>query len=158
MVVWNAQAFFTTNDVKFAAKIGYLHQLLAKYDVVVVVEAHGTDGGAKAWRPPIGCSAWWSAGPTAGSAGVGIVIKDSFLGNFENRPVWTTMWLGGPRSWRCGAVRVHWIFGPPIFIRAPKSRRMISMVCCLATMHLISCAAGAHEVPLGARHCPVQTK
>ena len=67
---------------------------MAKYDVVVVVEAHGTDGGAKVWWPPIGCSAWWSAGLTAGSAGVGIVIKDSFLGNFENRPVWTAMWPG----------------------------------------------------------------
>ena len=62
--------------------------------MLLIGEAHGTEGGNKAWRPPIGTEAWWSAGPTTAHAGVGIIIKKSFLKKFAEAPKWRVIWPG----------------------------------------------------------------
>ena len=59
---WNAQAFFTTCDVRFPDKIAYLHSLMGQHDAVLIQEAHGTAGTYRSWRAPNGCNSWWSAG------------------------------------------------------------------------------------------------
>ena len=92
--VWNGQAFFCSDPAKFQSKICYTKRLLDRVDLLLICETHGTDGGNKSWRPPIGSSAWWSAGPTIGHAGVGILVKDSFLKKFVEKPKWTVIWPG----------------------------------------------------------------
>ncbi len=92
--LWNAQAFFCVDEVKFNAKTAYAGSLLDRSDMLLLNEAHGTDGGNKAWRPPIGTTAWWSAGPTVGHAGIGIIVKDSFLRQFSGPHRWHIIWPG----------------------------------------------------------------
>ncbi len=92
--LWNAQAFFCDDATKFNAKKIYAKSLLDRADMLLLNETHGTDGGNKAWRPPIGTSAWWSAGPTTGRAGIGIIIKDAFLKQFSEAPIWRVIWAG----------------------------------------------------------------
>ena len=48
----------------------------------------------RAWRPPSGTRAWWSAGPSPGCAGVGIIVQLSFLAQFLAEPRWTVIWPG----------------------------------------------------------------
>ena len=91
---WNAQAFFAVDPTRHAAKQRHLLSLLTRAEAVLISEAHGTYGGNRLWRPPLGCSAWWSPGATAGHAGVGIIVKDSLLKKFDANPVWSTIWLG----------------------------------------------------------------
>ena len=93
-IVWNAQAFFAVEDNRRDAKHRYLLSLLGRSDMVMITEAHGTAGAHAAWRPPRGCQAWWSPGPTTGHAGIGIVVKDSFLHNFSEKPIWNPFWPG----------------------------------------------------------------
>ena len=87
-VTWNAQALFCapSDATRFYEKIGFLRRLLNQADVVLITEAHGTDGGNKAWRPPIGSQSWWTTGPTAGRAGVGVVVRTDFLARFNHPP------------------------------------------------------------------------
>ena len=94
VITWNAQAFFAADPLKHAAKEKYLLSLLGRADVVIITEAHGTQSGNRAWRPPHGCKAWWSAGPTTGHAGVGVVAKDVFLQKFDRTPTWSVIWPG----------------------------------------------------------------
>ena len=94
VVTWNAGAFFTTDPARFDAKVAYTRKLLDRADVLLITEGHGTDGGNKVWPPPFGCTTWWTAGPTAAHAGVGIIAKNSFLQNFESSPSWTVIWPG----------------------------------------------------------------
>ena len=56
--------------------------------MLLLSETHGTEGGNRAWTPPLGCSAWWSAGPTAGTAGVGVMANNSFLQQIAHQPKW----------------------------------------------------------------------
>jgi hypothetical protein len=91
---WNAQALFCSDPAKFLSKVCYLNRLLDRSDMILISESHGTAGGNNAWRPPLGCSAWWSPGPSSNSAGVGIIIKNSFLGLFSAAPQWTIIWPG----------------------------------------------------------------
>ncbi len=97
-IVWNAQALFCDSNAQNAArmeeKMGYLRRLLDQADIVMITEAHGTDGGNRAWRPPIGSRAWWSAGPTTGHAGVGIILRLDFLADFSEEPKWSVIWPG----------------------------------------------------------------
>lgn len=94
--VWNAQAFFAQDEARHQAKNAYLQQLLTRCDVVMITEAHGTTGRQQAWRTPLGFRSWWSAGPTTGHAGIGIVVRDSFFAKFEDtqREPWQAIWPG----------------------------------------------------------------
>ena len=94
ITTWNAQALFASNPVRHGLKAAYVHRLMLKTDVLLVTETHGTETGNATWRPPPGCSAWWSQGPTAGHSGVGFVIKDEFLRNFEHPPRLHHIWRG----------------------------------------------------------------
>ena len=46
------------------------------------------------WRPPPETTAWWSQGPVCGQAGVGIIVKNNFLKNFEQPPKLVYIWRG----------------------------------------------------------------
>ena len=70
-----------------------LRSLLARCDMVLITEAHGTSGQHKAWTPPQGTTARWSAGPSTGHAGVGIIVKNVFLQRFAEIQ-WETIWPG----------------------------------------------------------------
>ncbi|CAK0812881.1 unnamed protein product, partial [Prorocentrum cordatum] len=94
VTTWNAQALFASNPQRHAVKASYVHHLMVKTDVLLVTESHGTEAGNDAWRPPSGCSAWWSQGPTAGHSGVGFVIEDEFLRNFDQPPRLHHIWRG----------------------------------------------------------------
>lgn len=93
-VTWNAQAFFAAAPGRHEVKQGHLHSLLRRADVVMITEAHGTKGLHDAWRPPLDTQAWWSAGATTAHAGVGLVIKNAFLRQFDPRPVWKVILPG----------------------------------------------------------------
>ena len=69
-------------------------RLMSNTDVLLVTETHGTEAGNVAWRPPPGCSAWWSQSPAAGHSGVGCAIKDEFLRNFDQPPRPRHIWRG----------------------------------------------------------------
>ena len=51
----------------------------------MLAETHGTDGTQQAYTPPAGTRAYWSAG-TAARAGVGLLIRESFLERFQLHP------------------------------------------------------------------------
>ncbi len=93
-VLWNAQAFFCADPIKFQKKTSYACSLLHRADMILLNEAHGTDGGNKAWRPPLGSRAWWSAGASPGHAGIGIIVNESFLKQFSEPPSWNIIWPG----------------------------------------------------------------
>ena len=80
--------FVCSDPGKFAAKTSYATSLLDRAEMLLIGEAHGTEGGNKAWRPPIGTEAWWSAGPSTAHAGVGIIFKKCFLNRFTEAPKW----------------------------------------------------------------------
>ena len=92
--LWNAQAFFCSDEVKFSAKSAYVRSLLDRSDMVLITEAHGTEGGNKAWKPPVDTTAWWSAGATTGHAGIGIIVQNTFLKKFSEPPRWHVIWSG----------------------------------------------------------------
>ena len=79
VVHWNAQALFASDPARHQVKAKYVNKLMGKADVCMLTETHGTNAGNGTWRTPAGTTAWWSAGASPGHAGVGIVVKDSFL-------------------------------------------------------------------------------
>ena len=94
MAEWNAQAFLASEPGRNEMKRSYLLSLLARSDVLLLTDACGTEGGHLIWRPPTGCSAWWSAGASTAHAGVGIVVQDRFMARFEEPPRWSVVWPG----------------------------------------------------------------
>ena len=101
VVAWNAQAFFAADPGRRETKERYLRSLLVRGDAVLISEAHGCAGQHKAYEAPRGCSSWWSAGPSAAHAGIGIVVKNSFLEHFEEIS-WQVLWPG-----RAGRLRLR---------------------------------------------------
>ena len=93
LITWNAQAFFSSDPAKAAAKQRWARSLLNRCDLLLITEAHGTPGIHKAWRPPLGHSAWWSAGASTAHAGVGIIANNKFLSQF-NSVIWRVIWPG----------------------------------------------------------------
>jgi exonuclease III len=93
-IEWNAQALFCQDPVRRKVKMRYLTSLMARADVVLITEAHGTHGWHNVFVPPHGTTAWWSAGVTTGHAGVGIVVNNSFLKKFSEPPAWKIIWVG----------------------------------------------------------------
>ena len=94
VAAWNSQALFAADQYKHEAKSAYVHKLMRKADVGLISEAHGTEDGNSTWRTPPNTSAWWSEGPTPGHAGVGIVIRNSFLELFDPDPKFVHIWRG----------------------------------------------------------------
>ena len=93
IATWNARAFFCEDESRHRVKLRYMKELLEKCDALLVTEAHGRAGRHKAWQAPAGFTAWWSAGPTQGHSGVGIVLRDSFAKQFSS-VAWRVLWPG----------------------------------------------------------------
>ncbi|CAK0817329.1 unnamed protein product [Prorocentrum cordatum] len=94
MTFWNAQALFASDVYRFSAKSAHVHKLLQKSDICLITEAHGSETRNSTWRAPLGTTAWWSEGASAGRAGVGVVVRDSFLKQFSEQPLRVHMWRG----------------------------------------------------------------
>jgi len=60
-----------------------VHQLMSTHDIGCWSETHGNTGRGNMWRNPPGCLSWWSPGPSAATAGVGITIRSEFLRRFD---------------------------------------------------------------------------
>ena len=68
--------------------------LLPSHDALLLQEVHGTSGMLEAWSRPRGYQAFFSLGANAGCAGVGILLSESFLQNFEGAPQVTEVCKG----------------------------------------------------------------
>ncbi|CAK0839971.1 unnamed protein product [Prorocentrum cordatum] len=91
---WNAQALFATDMFRFEAKSSYVNKMMLKSDICLITESHGSETSNSTWRAPLGSTAWWSEGASHGQAGVGVIIRDSFLQQFTERPRWVHIWKG----------------------------------------------------------------
>jgi len=91
---WNSQAFFCTNLEQHAEKFGYLCSLMSQHDAMALQEVHGTLGTHMAFRSPLGCTSFFSAGASYGTGGIGLVVRDSFLAKFDPHPTWKVLWKG----------------------------------------------------------------
>ena len=80
--MWNAQALFASDPSKQKAKRDFTTRLINDHDFLGILETHGTQGVEQATQPPTGCRAFWSHG-TASVAGIGLVIKQTFLQQFN---------------------------------------------------------------------------
>jgi len=93
-IAWNSQALFAADCSRHQAKSAYVHKLMAKADVGLFSEVHGTEESNSVWHAPHGTTAWWSQGPTRGHAGLGIVVKNAFLAKFNPNPQFIHLWRG----------------------------------------------------------------
>ena len=75
---WNSQAMFARKRQRHDAKAAHVRRLLQDRDFLAITDTHGLEGGTAAWSCPADCRAWWSPGTTR-RAGVGVVVKRSFL-------------------------------------------------------------------------------
>ena len=66
----------------------------------LAVESHGSQGYLDTWVPPQFAKAWWTAGATAGHAGVGIIVSQAFFSRFSDSE-WKPWWSG-----RAGRLRL----------------------------------------------------
>ena len=83
IVSWNTQALFCSDPGRHRARTAKICGMMTNHDVGCWSEAHGTMDRCQAWRNPIGCTPWWSPGPSTASAGVGITVRNSFLQLFD---------------------------------------------------------------------------
>ena len=81
--MWNTQALFATDPAKHRDRSRVIHKLMASHDIGCWSETHGAEDRCKGWRNPPNCRSWWSPGPSAATAGVGITAKNDFLALFE---------------------------------------------------------------------------
>ena len=75
--------------MRHVAKDVYIRRLLRSRDFLAISETHGLEGEAAAWRGPQDCVGFYSAG-TARRAGVGLLVKRSFMQHFDAA---ATQWL-----------------------------------------------------------------
>ena len=87
--------------MRHAAKDQYVRKLCCGRDVVALSETHGLEGEGGAWSCPFGFRAWFSPG-TSRRAGVGLLVKQSFLAQFSANPVWDEVVPG-----RAGILRLR---------------------------------------------------
>jgi len=78
---WNSQAFFARKARRHKDKKEHTLKLLRHADGVVIGEAHGTQGAARALALPPKVTALWSHGCPR-NEGVGFLFNDSFLEQF----------------------------------------------------------------------------
>ncbi|CAK0832879.1 unnamed protein product, partial [Prorocentrum cordatum] len=67
---------------------------MTKSDVCLIAEAHDTETSNSTWKAPPGTTAWRSEGASAGQAGVGVIVRDTFLRLFSEPPRWVHIWRG----------------------------------------------------------------
>ena len=79
---WNAQALLARLPHRHHAKKRYLFKILRGRDFVIATECHGNRGEIEAMPLPPGVRLWSSPGTTK-RAGVALLIKESFLSNFD---------------------------------------------------------------------------
>ena len=79
---WNTQALFAAKVHSQCKKRRVAMSLINKHDFTCYQETHSQDGSAKAFNLPQGHVAIWSHGTTR-QAGIGIVLKHSFLKQFN---------------------------------------------------------------------------
>ena len=79
---WNAQALFASRTTRQTPKMSKAVELARKHDFSIYSEAHCLRGRADALCLPAEFTAVWSNG-TASTAGIGIVLKRSFLAKFH---------------------------------------------------------------------------
>ena len=79
---WNTQALFAVDPEKHKKRTQQVHRLMASHDVGCWSETHGAMR-SDTWRNPPGCRSWWSPGPSAAAAGVGITVQEAFLKRFS---------------------------------------------------------------------------
>ena len=79
---WNAQALFARRASRQCPKQRQVRKLLQNHDFLAVQETHSTEGGVLAFECPAGTAARWSHGTTQ-RAGIGLLLQDSFLSNFN---------------------------------------------------------------------------
>ena len=82
---WNAQALFSVDGERQSAKQAILCKLASQHDFVILQETHSTEGALAIWRPPSGFRYFHSHGSQA-VAGIGVLVRSSFLANFDPIP------------------------------------------------------------------------
>ena len=84
-VTWNSQALFAALVTLQAPKQNFLVNLISSHDFAMLQETHSTPGAVVTWSPPAGTRYFASHG-TSAVAGVGILLTDRFLRNFDPLP------------------------------------------------------------------------
>ena len=79
---WNSQAYFAVQESAQRNKQGHALRLLANHDFIGLGETHSNLGKVQAACIPPGARAFWSHGTNA-QAGIGFLVKESFLSNFN---------------------------------------------------------------------------
>ena len=79
---WNSQALFARSPIRHFSKDRYVRRLLRDHDFVILTETHSSAGESLAWHAPPDTTAWWSHGTNA-RAGVGLILRNSFLQRFH---------------------------------------------------------------------------
>jgi hypothetical protein len=92
-VAWNSEGLMCNDVPQHTRKLNKLIHLCSSHDITIVSETHGTDGKAAAYAIPPGTTAFWSH-RTGSSAGIGCLVKDSFLKTFNQPPMWTIFCAG----------------------------------------------------------------
>ena len=80
---WNAQALMATHKEKSRAKWAHCWRLLQRYDILALQETHSTIANTTRVITPPGRQIWWSH-ETQHTGGVGLIITQTFLRNFQS--------------------------------------------------------------------------
>jgi exonuclease III len=80
---WNAQTLFASSIQAQHPKQQYAWKLLGGCDFLGVNETHGTEGRVLAATLPSSCRCFWSHASSRRSAGIGLLVQNSFLPNFN---------------------------------------------------------------------------
>lgn len=88
---WNAQGLFARRLHRHFAKDMHVRRLLKGRDFLAVSELHNLEGEGGVWRCPPEFTPWMAPGTTA-RAGVGLIVRNSFLDKFgAARPRWEVL-------------------------------------------------------------------
>ena len=88
--LWNAQGLFASKACQQQKKFGELIRLMIGRDFIFISEAHSNAEKAKVkkrYLQQAGLVAFWSHGTNA-RAGIGIVVRQTFLDQFDKNPAW----------------------------------------------------------------------
>ena len=94
---------------RFEAKVAYARSLLDRADMLLINEAHGTDGGNRAWRPLLAPLPGGLRGLLLGMQALVLLSKTPFCDNL------LILLTGGlfdqdvQLSYRLRGLKVHWI-------------------------------------------------
>ena len=80
---WNSQAFFARNPWQNGARSSHALSWLSQHDFLALQETHSDEGHARIWTHPVDVTACWSHADNQHTAGVGLLVKSSFLQQFS---------------------------------------------------------------------------